>query len=92
MPSSRERESARGLRSKERKATTTCRSKILTPLSREVNMSAKSVAAVLNHSHNVGTPKLVLLGIAWHEEETGGGAYLRHRHNHPYKKPFVNLS
>jgi hypothetical protein len=38
-------------------------------------MSAKSVAAVLNHSHNVGTPKLVLLGIAWHEEETGGGAY-----------------
>ena len=38
-------------------------------------MSAKSVAAVLNHSHMVGTPKLVLLGIAWHEEETGGGAY-----------------
>lgn len=38
-------------------------------------MSAASVASVLHHSHHAGTAKLVLIGIAWHEEETGGGAY-----------------
>lgn len=38
-------------------------------------MSAKSVASVLHHSHHAGTPKLVLLGIAWHDDETGGGAW-----------------
>jgi len=36
-------------------------------------MSAKSVAAVFHHSHQSGTPKLVLLGIAWHDDETGSG-------------------
>jgi hypothetical protein len=36
-------------------------------------MSAKSVAAVFHHSHHSGTPKLVLLGIAWHDDETGNG-------------------
>lgn len=38
-------------------------------------MSAKSVASVLHHSQHQGTPKLVLLGIAWHDDETGGGAW-----------------
>ena len=38
-------------------------------------MSAASVASVLHHSHHAGTAKLVLIGIAWHEEDTGGGAY-----------------
>jgi hypothetical protein len=38
-------------------------------------MSASSVASVFHHSHHSGTPKLVLLGIAWHEDETGGGAW-----------------
>jgi hypothetical protein len=38
-------------------------------------MSAKSVASVFHHSHQSGTPKLVLLGIAWHDDETGGGAW-----------------
>jgi hypothetical protein len=38
-------------------------------------MSASSVASVLHHSHHAGTPKLVLLGIAWHDDETGGGAW-----------------
>ena len=33
-------------------------------------MSASSVASVLHHSHHSGTPKLVLLGIAWHMSET----------------------
>jgi hypothetical protein len=33
-------------------------------------MSAKSVAQVLHHSHHSGTPKLVLIGIAWHMSET----------------------
>lgn len=37
-------------------------------------MSAASVASVLHHSHHAGTAKLVLIGIAWHEEETGAGA------------------
>ena len=34
-------------------------------------MSAISVSSVLHHSHHSGTPKLVLLGIAWHMSETG---------------------
>jgi hypothetical protein len=34
-------------------------------------MSASSVSLVLNHSQATGTNKLVLLGIAWHEAETG---------------------
>jgi hypothetical protein len=34
-------------------------------------MSAASVASVFHHSHHSGTPKLVLLGIAWHMSETG---------------------
>lgn len=39
-------------------------------------MSAKDVAAVLNHSHHSGTSKLVLLGIAWHTADVSGeGAY-----------------
>lgn len=38
-------------------------------------MSAASVASVFHHSHHAGTAKLVLLAIAWHEDETGGGAW-----------------
>jgi hypothetical protein len=38
-------------------------------------MSANSVSQVLYHSQHSGTPKLVLLGIAWHEEESGAGAW-----------------
>ena len=34
-------------------------------------MSASSVAQVFHHSQHSGTPKLVLLGIAWHMSETG---------------------
>ena len=34
-------------------------------------LSASSVAQVFHHSQHSGTPKLVLLGIAWHMSETG---------------------
>lgn len=35
-------------------------------------MSARDVAAVLNHSKATGTDKVVLIGLAWHMSETWG--------------------
>jgi hypothetical protein len=32
-------------------------------------MSAEALAAVLNHSHARGTPKLVMVAIAWHTND-----------------------